>query len=72
MSAIPAPSAQKALGESVASMNDRQLALAASAIGISKPLLLAFAEGRTALSPLSLRRLGEHVYSGRYMEKVTS
>lgn len=62
-------SAHSALRDSVASMNAMQLALAASAIGVSRASLVAFAEGRTTLPDFSLKRLGEHLYTGRYFIK---
>jgi hypothetical protein len=69
MSARPARSVQGALREAVASMSDRQLGLAAWESEIPRRTLVAFAEGRTALSDLGMRRLGEHLFGGRYFIK---
>jgi hypothetical protein len=69
VSASPARTAQSTLRESVASMGDRQIALAARASGIPRSSLIAFAEGRSGLSELSMRRLGEHLFTGRYLIK---
>ena len=69
MTTRPLRSAQNTLRESVAAMNTMQLAFAASAIGVSRASLVAFAEGRTTLPDFSLRRLGEHVFSGKFLIK---
>jgi hypothetical protein len=69
MSVRPARTAQSALRDSVASMNDRQLAQAASAIGVSRATLTSFASGRSSLPEHCLQRLGEHLYRGAYFVK---
>jgi hypothetical protein len=69
MSARPARTAQDALREMLASMNDRQFILAAKASGVSLATLRAFADGRSTLPSHSLHRLGEHIYAGRYFQK---
>jgi len=50
-------------------MNERQLALAASSIGVSRPTLVAFAEGRSSLPARSLHQLGVHIFCGRFFIK---
>jgi hypothetical protein len=50
MTARPARTAQGALREMLGAMNMHQLAQAASAAGIPRAQLIAFAEGRAALS----------------------
>jgi hypothetical protein len=57
------------LRETVAAMSDRQLVLAAGAIGVSRATLGAFCEGRSSLPEHSMKRLGEHVFAGRYLVK---
>jgi hypothetical protein len=69
MSARPARTAQGALRELLGAMSDRQLALAAREIGVSRATLTAFASGRSTLPDFSLKRLGEHLYAGRYFVK---
>jgi hypothetical protein len=61
--------AHSALRESVAAMSDRQIALAAREIGVSKATLAAYAEGRSSLPEHSLQRLGAHVFTGRFFIK---
>ena len=68
MSARPR-TADGALRDMLASMSMLQLANAANAAEISKPLLIAYMDGRTTLSDLSKRRLGDHLYTGRYFVK---
>jgi hypothetical protein len=62
--------AQDSLRASVASMGERQIALAARAIGVSRSTLVAYAEGRSALPEHSLKRLGDHLYRGKFLIKV--
>jgi hypothetical protein len=69
MTTRPARTAQDTLRETVASMNERQLALAASSIGVSRPTLVAFAEGRSSLPARSLHQLGVHIFCGRFFIK---
>jgi hypothetical protein len=69
MSARPARTADGALREMLAAMNMLQLANAANAAGIPKSTLLAFIEGRTALSAPARQAIAHHVYAGRYFVK---
>ena len=66
---MSARSAQRALRDMVAAMSMPQLAQAASAAGIPRAQLIAFCEGRTELSELSRRRLGEYLLVGKVFLK---
>jgi hypothetical protein len=69
MSARSARSARDALRDSVAAMGSMQLTQAAGAIGVSRATLVAFGEGRSSLPEHSVKRLGDHLYRGAYLQK---